>query len=64
MNDHPRELTHEQDAFLSRVEGLFIGILNEAEIAEFDSLVEHHKALYSYEGASGFMGLAKARRLR
>lgn len=58
-----RELTHEERMFLSRIEGLFVGMLDEAEAREFERLVKAGVAARSYEGAGGFMGLAKVRRM-
>lgn len=42
-------------------EGLFVGILDENQLEEFNQAVKDGKARRSYEGAAGFMGLAKVR---
>ena len=49
---------------LHRIEGLFVGMLNEGEMWLFEKAVEDGIAQRSYEGGSGFMGLAKVRLVR
>lgn len=46
---------------LSRLDGLFVGMLDDAETRLFDEAVEAGIARRSYEGGGGFMGLAKVR---
>lgn len=46
---------------LSWANGLFVGSLSECEIRDFDALCQQGAAYRSYEGAGGFMGLAKVR---
>jgi len=48
-------------AELARLDGLFVGMLNEAELEAFEVAVKQGKARREYSGASGFMGLAKVR---
>jgi hypothetical protein len=45
--------------FLSGCGGLFVGMLDADELAAFDRLCEAGLAQRTYEGAAGFMGLAK-----
>lgn len=49
--------------FLARTEGLFVGALSKADMRKFEQLVREGRACRSYEGASGFMGLATVRRV-
>lgn len=49
---------------LERIEGLFVGQLNEREMRVFERAVEDGEADRSYEGGAGFMGLAKIRLTR
>lgn len=42
-------------------DGLFVGQLSEYEQATFDAAVDAGVAYRSYEGGTGFMGLAKVR---
>lgn len=46
---------------LHEMEGLFVGSLNVEELKLFQAAVDAGKARRSYEGGSGFMGLAKVR---
>lgn len=46
---------------LSRIEGLFVGQLTLEELELFRKACEDGCAQRSYEGVSGFMGLAKVR---
>lgn len=48
---------------LERMEGLFVGQLDEHEMRTFERAVQDGEAVRSYEGAGGFMGLAKVRLL-
>ncbi len=49
-----------RDALL-HVEGLFVGQLNDGEIALFNLACREGAARASYEGGTGFMGLARVR---
>lgn len=49
---------------LDEMDGMLVGMLDDEEIAEFDRAVKDGKARRSYEGAGGFMGLAKVRLIR
>jgi hypothetical protein len=44
-----------------RFSGLFVGQLDDAELKTFERAVASGIARRAYEGASGFMGLAKVR---
>lgn len=44
-----------------RLEGLHVGLLRPDELAAFERCVERGEARRAYEGAAGFMGLAKVR---
>ncbi len=46
---------------LDRLEGLFVGQLDERELKMFEQAVKNGEAQRSYEGGPGFMGLAKVR---
>ena len=46
---------------LKRLDGLFVGQLDSEEMKEFNKAIEEGTAYRSYEGMSGFMGLAKVR---
>ena len=46
---------------LRRIEGLFVGQLDERELRTFERAIEDGEARRSYEGGAGFMGLAKVR---
>lgn len=46
--------------FLRRIDGLFVGMLDDSELARFDSLVKKGLARRGYQGVGGFMDLAKA----
>lgn len=46
---------------ISWCDGLFVGMLDSRELAKFDALCERGLARRSYEGAGGFLGLAKVR---
>lgn len=46
---------------LERIEGFFVGALDAYELWLFECAVRDGIASRSYEGASGFMGLAKVR---
>lgn len=48
---------------LKRIEGLFVGQLDEHEMRTFERAVQDGDAVRSYEGGAGFMGLAKVRLL-
>lgn len=43
------------------MEGEYVGALSEGELRIFQKAVNEGKARRSYEGAGGFMGLAKVR---
>lgn len=49
---------------LDRLEGLFVGQLNERELKIFETAIKDGEAQRSYEGGAGFMGLAKVRLTR
>lgn len=49
---------------LERIEGLFVGQLDEYELWLFEHAVADGMAERSYEGGAGFMGLAKVRLIR
>jgi hypothetical protein len=51
-------------ALLDRAEGLFVGMLDGNELAAFNRLCEAGAARRTYEGAAGFMGLAKVSLLK
>jgi hypothetical protein len=46
---------------LEEMHGIFVGLLTDEEIKVFDRAVEEGLAYRAYEGAGGFMGLAKVR---
>lgn len=46
---------------LERLDGMHVGLLDAGEIWLFEKAVEDGLAYRSYEGGSGFMGLAKVR---
>jgi len=46
---------------LSRINGLFVGLLDQEELEIFNEACRRHEAVRSYEGAGGLMGLAKVR---
>lgn len=46
---------------LERIEGLFVGQLDDYETWLFEHAVADGMAYRSYEGGAGFMGLAKVR---
>ena len=48
-------------AELAKMNGLFVGQLDPDELRVFNSAVEAGYARRSYEGSSGFLGLAKVR---
>lgn len=43
------------------MDGMFVGMLDDAEIKAFEHAVSLGLARRSYEGGGGFMGLAKVR---
>ena len=49
---------------INHCEGLFVGLLKDDELEEFDRQCREMKARRSYEGGGGFMGLAKVRFIR
>lgn len=49
---------------LERIEGLFVGQLDDRELRTFERAVKDGEARRSYEGGAGFMGLAKVRLTR
>ena len=51
------------DNLLEGLDGLFVGMLSDAELEAFESAISQGKAWREYSGASGFMGLAKVRTL-
>jgi hypothetical protein len=46
---------------LDRIEGLFVGQLDEREMRCFERAIEDGEAYRSYEGGPGFIGLARVR---
>lgn len=56
-------MTDEEDSFIRRLDGMFVGMLDEAELDLLERCVEKHWAYYSYEGAAALMGFAKVRRM-
>ena len=48
---------------LRHIEGLFVGQLTEEELALFNACFDLGWCCQSYEGAAGFMGLARVRLL-
>jgi hypothetical protein len=46
---------------LERIEGLFVGQLDERDLRLFERAIEDGEARRSYEGGAGFMGLARVR---
>jgi hypothetical protein len=46
---------------LEQIEGLFVGQLDARQMRTFERAVEDGEAFRSYEGAEGFLGLAKVR---
>ena len=46
------------------IDGLHVGLLNDDELAWFDAECAAGRARRSYEGAAGFMGIAKVRIVR
>lgn len=49
---------------LHRIDGLFVGMLDQEELEIFDEACRRHEARRSYEGAAAIMGLAKVRLTR
>jgi hypothetical protein len=49
------------ERLLSGVNGIFVGLLDDEEVKALDRLVAQGRARYVYQGAAGFMGLAKFR---
>lgn len=56
-------MTHEDEDFLSRIDGLFVGQLDPDEMAAFERLRRAGHVDRSYGGAAGFMGLARVKRV-
>lgn len=46
---------------LEHIDGLFVGSLNADEMRTFTRAVQDGEAVRHYDGAAGFMGLAKVR---
>jgi hypothetical protein len=46
---------------IQMLDGLFVGQLDEEELALFEIAIKDGKAARSYEGVAGFLGLAKVR---
>ena len=61
MSDIDATRTEADLDYVRPVVGLHVGLLIEQEMAAFNRLVELGLAYRSYEGASGFLGLAKVR---
>lgn len=47
------------NASLSRLHGLYVGDLQEAELREFNQAIQENRARRVYVGGAGFLGLAK-----
>jgi len=58
MAEHSTEADKD---LMENVNGLFVGLLNEGEMESFYRCLEDNYVIRSYEGAAGFMGLAKIR---
>ena len=52
------------EAVIARVNGLFVGQLDESEMEAFNEACNSGLAARVYEGGAGFMGLAKVRVLK
>lgn len=53
------DYSYEDDVmFLSRIRGLFVGSLTDADLKRFNRLVDEKKARRIYDGVGGFVGLA------
>lgn len=48
---------------LEHMEGLFVGLLDDDEAQVLEDAIERGRAMRSYEGAGGLMGMAKVRLL-
>lgn len=46
---------------LEKIEGIFVGLLNEQEMRTFVRAIEDGEAYRSYEGEAGVLGLARVR---
>jgi hypothetical protein len=46
------------------IDGLYVGQLTPEELRWFEAEIKAGRAMRSYEGASGFLGLAKVKFLR
>ncbi len=46
---------------LAQINGFFVGLLSDDELAAFNEAVAQGAAIRSYEGVGGFMGMAKVR---
>lgn len=55
-------MTREDEHFMSRVEGLHVGLLTDDERAELRDLERRGVARVTYEGAAGLMGVGRVRR--
>ena len=49
---------------LDNIDGLFVGMLSDDEMELFECAVTNGKATRVYEGAAGFLGLAKVKVIR
>jgi len=56
-------MTEEDRDLLDGLDGIFVGQFNQEELAAFHRAVDEGKMEHSYEGVSGFMGLATARKI-
>jgi hypothetical protein len=55
------EVTDYQLNEIRRLAGLFVGQLDESELALFELAIKNGRAVRAYEGGAGLMGLAKVR---
>lgn len=49
---------------IDHLDGIFVGLLKDDELEEFNRQCREQKARRSYEGGGGFLGLAKVRFIR
>jgi hypothetical protein len=46
---------------INNLDGLYVGQLTDAELLEFERLIQEGRAVRAYSGAGGLMGLAKVK---
>lgn len=54
-------LTDEQKDIINRLDGIFVGQLDHVEMSAFESAIKAGYAKRSYDGAGGWLGLAKVK---